>query len=90
MLSRLSGSLGRSGSLSAKSLGIEAMLAKQAIERLPIEVGSLRSSGDVARVAVELASQVRGFEQTDILNLCRTEAEFARLDTGGALSKHVR
>jgi hypothetical protein len=52
------GSLGRSGALSAKSLGFEVMLAQQAIERLTIEIGSLRSSGDVARVVIELVSQV--------------------------------
>lgn len=90
MLSRLSRQPCRSVSMSAKSLGIEAMLAKQTIECLPIEIGNLRSSGDVARVAVELASQVRCFEQTDILNLCRAEAKFARPDTGGGLRKHVR
>ena len=80
----------RKGALLAKSLRFHAMLSKQAVERLPIYSRSFRSSGDVARVAIELASQVRRFEQTDILNLCRTEAEFARLDTGGALSRHVR
>lgn len=77
-------------SLYAKSRGIQAMLAKQAVECLPIEVSGLRGFGNIALVAIECASQVRCFEQTEILSFCRAEAEFARLDTSGGFHKHAR
>ena len=47
------------GDLLARSLGFHAMLSEQAVERLPIYSSCLRGPGDVARVAIERASQIR-------------------------------
>jgi hypothetical protein len=65
------------GDLLARSLGFHAMLSEQAVERLPIYSSCVRGPGDVARVAIERAAQIRCFEQIHVLSLGGAERQFA-------------